>query len=67
MYADITLKLKYRRYMAEILTIARKTLSNQSINQSKVNSNLQRTAWEGKDMTIYGSLEQRVWICLSYR
>ena len=33
-YADITLKLKYRRYMAEILTIGRKTLSNQSINQS---------------------------------
>ena len=66
MYADITLKLKYRRYMAEILTIGRKSLSNQSINQSKVNSNLQRTAWEGKNMTINGSLEQRVWICLSY-
>ena len=34
MYADITLKLKYHRYMAEILTIGRKTIYIQSINQS---------------------------------
>ena len=27
-------KVQYRRYMAEILPIRRKTLSNQSINQS---------------------------------